>query len=362
MLHIAVDLRPLLEPFESGVKVYTRAMVQALLRRKDVELDLFYQASKPCPWIHQDFPKARFLRRSNMWFHLRSLFAFPALKEADFPEQPDLIWLPDRRPFFKVNIPLVMTLHDYVPEHFADTFSLKSRLWHKLFPLSRLLSLCDGLLFPSQSIADEFKGHGLPFMVTYEGAEAGQVAQRPGLLPEGRDFFLMIAPADPRKGLDFLCAIAKARPDCFFVVAGLKTQEHRFRALALNFPPNVLALGAFTEAEKTYLLKHAKALLALSAYEGFDLPVLEALQQACPVILRDIPVHRELYAGEGFWVSKWEDVLPLLNTVLPLAEPKHNMSWDAAAERALLCFRGVVENKNRNTGAYWDSNNSSQNA
>jgi len=355
MLHIAVDLRPLLEPFESGVKVYTRAMVQALLRRKDVELDLFYQASKPCPWIHQDFPQARFLQRSNMWFHLRSLFAFPALKEADFPQQPDLIWLPDRRPFFKGKIPLVMTLHDYVPEHFAGSFSFKSRLWHRIFPLPRLLSLCSGLLFPSQSIADEFKGHGLPFAVTYEGAEVGQLQEKPALLPDGRSFFLMIAPADPRKGLDFLCAIAKARPDCFFVVAGLKTQEHRFSRLALEFPPNVLALGAFTEAEKTYLLKHAKALLALSAYEGFDLPVLEAVQHACPVILRDIPVHRELYSGEGFWVKTWQDALPLLDKDLPLVQARQSMSWDSAAEKALLCFSGVVGNKNTNTSGDWDS-------
>ena len=144
----------------------------------------------------------------------------------------------------------------------------------------------------------------------------------------------------------------------FFCGAGLKTQEHRFRALALDFPSNVLALGAFTEAEKTYLLKHANALLALSAYEGFDLPVLEAVQHACPVILRDIPVHRELYSGEGFWVKTWQDALPLLDKDLPLAQARQSMSWDAAAEKALLCFSGVVGNENTNTSSDWDSDDS----
>ena len=37
---IGVDLRPLLEDFESGVKVYTREMLLEMMKNSDFEFDL----------------------------------------------------------------------------------------------------------------------------------------------------------------------------------------------------------------------------------------------------------------------------------------------------------------------------------
>jgi len=114
---IAIDLRPLIEPFESGVTVYTKAMVAQFQRMKgvgdkDVELLLFYQSGRRCERIHKLFPKVRYVKVSTTWHRLRSLFAFPNLPGAYFvakrggrqpanAKQPDLIFMPDRRPFYK---------------------------------------------------------------------------------------------------------------------------------------------------------------------------------------------------------------------------------------------------------------------
>jgi glycosyltransferase involved in cell wall biosynthesis len=49
--------------------------------------------------------------------------------------------------------------------------------------------------------------------------------------------------------------------------------------------------------ELARLIHGARALLAPSAAEGFDLPVVEALALSTPVIASDIPAHRELAHG-----------------------------------------------------------------
>jgi hypothetical protein len=136
MLRLAVDLRPLLEPFESGVTQYTKAVVRGLLKRDD-GLDLYYQARTRCKRIHELFPSVRHLTLSNTRFHVRALLEFPSLPSGYFLEKPDLIWIPDRRPFYKTSIPVVMTIHDKVPELYARLL-LKSRLWHRI-------SLCEAV-------------------------------------------------------------------------------------------------------------------------------------------------------------------------------------------------------------------------
>jgi len=49
-----------------------------------------------------------------------------------------------------------------------------------------------------------------------------------------------------------------------------------------------------TDEQVAALIRGARALLAPSLAEGFDLPVIEALTLGAPVIASDIPVHREL--------------------------------------------------------------------
>ena len=133
LLRIAVDLRPLLEPFESGVTVYTKAIVDEFIKLRTVQLDLFYQSAKPCERIHNMYPRVRHLKISNTKFHLKSIFKFQPLPRAYFEKKPHLIWIPDRRPFYETRIPLFMTIHDSVPEKLKFTMSLKSRIWHLVF-------------------------------------------------------------------------------------------------------------------------------------------------------------------------------------------------------------------------------------
>lgn len=350
MLRLAVDLRPLLELHESGVTKYTKAILREFLKRdKEIDLDLFYQAKNRFEPIHLLFPQVRHIAISNTRFHLRCFFAFPALPNGYFDTKPDLIWIPDRRPFYKTSIPICMTIHDKVPELYASTLSWKSRLWHKVFPLRRLLKLCDGILLPSLTVSQAIKTN-IPKEISYEGAEL-QKAVKPVLLPKKfpKDFYLMISPSDPRKRLKWIFELAAKMPKENFLVIGIKKKDKRFAKIRLEKKPNLYFFEQVTEGEKTWFLKQARALLALSKYEGFDLPVLEAVQAKCPVIMSDISVHNELYKN-AIMIKSFEDLelaIKRSKTVeATVPKPRGHYTWELAAQRSLLFFLRILLHKN----------------
>jgi glycosyltransferase involved in cell wall biosynthesis len=50
-------------------------------------------------------------------------------------------------------------------------------------------------------------------------------------------------------------------------------------------------------------ITESRALISASLYEGFNLPPLEAQSLGVPVILSDIPVHREIYGDSALYFN-----------------------------------------------------------
>lgn len=359
-LRIAVDLRPLLEGFESGVNVYATRMLSELLKNTEIEAIPFYQSAAPSEKIHEMFPTTIYIPISNSLFHLKSILKFPDLPDNYFPRKPDLIWIPDRRPFYKTAIPIVITIHDFVPELYPRTLSLKSRIWHKVFSVNRLKKMSKGVLVPSLTTVSGLGLDSPPFEITYEGAVLAHESRAPQCAKKikSQAFFLMISPADPRKGYKKIYKLAKFFPHANFVIAGYKRGDKRFSFMRKsNKYKNIVVLNEISEEEKLWLLKNATALLALSVYEGFDLPVMEAIKAKCPVILSDISVHRELYKS-NYFVKSEEDLLLAVKKNLmgygqvPAMRGEYN--WESAAKRALLFFLRIIGNENRKASGYGD--------
>ncbi|MFA5792918.1 MAG: glycosyltransferase [Candidatus Gracilibacteria bacterium] len=331
-------------------------MVFELQKNEDLDLDLFYQARKRCESIHKIFPTARHIPISNTIFHFKSLLFFPRLPKSYFLVKPDVIWIPDRRPFYRSDIPLFMTIHDLVPEKYSKTLSLKSFIWHKIFPLKRLLKLCDGLLAPSLSTLSALKKFSLPCDVTYEGATLPSFKKMPVFAKDFLDkrFFLAISPLDPRKRLSWIYETAYRFSQVNFLIAGVKDGDKRFKSFVGKKLANVFLLPQITEEEKFWLLKNTIALLALSEYEGFDLPVLEAVKAKCPVLLSSIDVHHELYKEADFVITKEELQAKIYSALeskskstIRVPKPRGDYTWEKSAKRALLFFARVLVNKNR---------------
>lgn len=344
-LVIAVDCRPLIEKRVSGVSVYTREIIRELSKYTELDLKFFYQNGKKIEHLHQEFKDIQFIKKSSTKFHLRSSIKFQKLAEGYFDIKPDLIWLPDRRPFYKTEIPIVMTIHDMVPKRARASLSWRSRLWHLMFPTKKLIKNVDGVLCPSFSVEQEIP-RNMMRRVTYEGARK----QKPELIKGlSKKFSLFLAPDDPRKGISDFLRLVQDFPKDNFVWAGRKPNDKRFSSLKVDELTNLHIIPEFSESQKWGLFQQATLLLALSKYEGFDLPVLEAVRAKCPVIMSDIDVHQELYSGVNF-VSNYEDLkteyIRSRSNRLALPKTRGVYTWGSAAKQSLLLFRRVIENKN----------------
>ncbi|MEO8911689.1 MAG: glycosyltransferase family 1 protein [Candidatus Saccharimonas sp.] len=84
------------------------------------------------------------------------------------------------------------------------------------------------------------------------------------------------------------------------------------------FRRNIHTLGYVNDAEKLWLYRNAKAFVFPSAYEGFGLPIVEALQNGCPVIAYDNSSIAEV-GGNAIILTPTSDVAALagsINTLL----------------------------------------------
>ncbi len=76
-------------------------------------------------------------------------------------------------------------------------------------------------------------------------------------------------------------------------------------------PPNVEFCGYVDEDEKRQILARARYLFAFSAFEGFDLPVIEAMASGAVPIMSDIRAHRFILSGTnaGVLVDSVDDAV-----------------------------------------------------
>ncbi|SCB42625.1 Glycosyltransferase involved in cell wall bisynthesis [Bradyrhizobium shewense] len=122
------------------------------------------------------------------------------------------------------------------------------------------------------------------------------------------NYMLSVGTVEPRKNLARLISAwrrldAAARGDTQLIVVGAK-------GWLVNEPLNsndreygIQFKGHVTDAELFNLLRHAKALLYPSLYEGFGLPILEAMMAGTPVLTSDIGATQEIAAGASVLVD-----------------------------------------------------------
>lgn len=84
---------------------------------------------------------------------------------------------------------------------------------------------------------------------------------------------------------------------------GAADVERMVAALAPEVRGLVRHRGLVSREELIRLYLGATAFISLSTFEGFNLSAAEAATLGVPLLLSDIPVHRELFAGYGFFVG-----------------------------------------------------------
>ena len=231
----------------------------------------------------------------------------------------------------------VVTLHDLHFERDPSAMGLADRLTFKAV-VPRAAKRADHVLAVSERTKrDAIELYGLDpekITVTPLGVDP---AFSPG---DGShdDYLLFVGAVQARK--DPLAALAAAqRAGLPLVVAGPEKEP----ALARELRARGADVRGFVDRDELgRLYRRAAALLLPSRYEGFGIPVLEAMASGTPVVLSDDPALREV-AGDAGVYGTVEDALRERDRYRAAGlERAQQFSWERTAQLTADVYRKVL--------------------
>jgi glycosyltransferase involved in cell wall biosynthesis len=205
--------------------------------------------------------------------------------------------------------PAVMTMHDLSP--------WRERSWHgaadrvrRRTPVLIALGFATMIIVPTRAVRaellDRFPVH--PSRVVAVPEAAAECFRPRPRNDTGNPYLLYAGTLEPRKNIAAVIErwrAARREHDVRLILAG---------RLREDFPPpaaepGLELMGAVTDDELAALYSNAVAVLYPSLYEGFGLPVLEAMQCGAPVLIGDDPAVREVGGSAVLHISALENLL-----------------------------------------------------
>ncbi|MBR7827206.1 MSMEG_0565 family glycosyltransferase [Actinospica sp. MGRD01-02] len=229
----------------------------------------------------------------------------------------------------------------------------------------------------SRAVADELahgwgiKAEVIPNGVAYDRFAATDPAARAARRAKHGRYILTVGGIEPRKGsLDLLEAYAllrAARPDVSLVIGGGETlfdyRDYRaaWEARARELSVHPIVLGPVPDDELPALVAGADAFAFPSTKEGFGLAAMEALAAGTPLVVRDLPVLREVFADAARFAATVDDFAAELHDALAVEDPTKRdagrilaarHTWTAAAHRHLDFYRTLADGVGRGSPRY----------
>lgn len=221
----------------------------------------------------------------------------------------DLIHSPSNLGPVRSKVPVILTLHDmvsfrhpeWVPARAAGGF-LRWMIRGAARNARRIMTDSDAALFDIHDIL------GIP----EERIAVVLLAGSTGVSPAGteRRPDLLFSPGNrmPHKGmltlLSALALIPAERRPTLAVTASSATDPLRAQAAALGVTDDVQFNGWISRPELDRLYGEATIVVLPTRFEGFGLPVLEAMSHGAPVVCSDLPVLREVGGDAAVYVEQ----------------------------------------------------------
>jgi glycosyltransferase involved in cell wall biosynthesis len=358
-----------------GVGTYVRNLIPALAGRDpSLSIRLFHARfdppPEPEPWM-TGFPVEEIPASIRSLYPRWNLLGRPALppsiRSADLVHATSASAVPPTGEGQR----LVVTVHDLAFERYPGMFP---RTWRAMYRMGLRAAVrrAHAILTPSRHTAEDVLSrtkvdparlHVVPLAAAPPGHEV-EVADALGRLKVRAPYVLFVGTIEPRKNLVRLVrayrrVAATGLPHALVVTGALGWQhEALMRELALEGPGEIVMTGALEPGDLDAVFRAADAFVYPSLYEGFGLPVLEAMTRGVPAIVSNTSSLPEVSGDAALGVNprsirEIATAIESLCTDVDLAERlaaagrlrAERFSWDETARRTLEVYERALETK-----------------
>lgn len=304
IVRFGIDISRLATAHKTGTERYTWEVLAAIAQQDYTNEYTLYCRETPAelPELPANM-QIRALPMRRLWTHIR-------LAAELWLHPPDVLFVPSH--VVPWNAPLirrmrvVTTVHDLGFLHFPAAHTWSQNLYLRLSTYWATRA-AHTIIAISQATADD--------LVAYTGVDPARVVVIPhGVSPrfhpdtpiaqQETRYFLYVGTLQPRKNLMRLIhafAQAQCHPQTRLLIAGRKgwlsePLEHEIARLGLH--GRVQLLGYVADEQLPGLLAGARAFVFPSLYEGFGMPVLEAMASGAPVLCSNTSALPEV-AGDA---------------------------------------------------------------
>ena len=339
-MKIAVNTRFLLKNQLEGIGRFTIETFRRLaIAHPEHEFIFFFDRPFDASFIFSPnvtpivlFPPARHPFLFIWWFEW-------SIARALKKYQADVFISPDNFLSLSTSTPTLLVVHDIAFTHFIDNDKFINRLYYKYF-MPRFLKRANRIVtvseFTKQDVVQHYKIDASKIDVCYNGCreefkpinafEKEEVLNQNANYTEGVPYFLYVGAVHPRKNahrlIEAFDAFKKQNNTPFkLLICGRfawQTGEVKAAFDKADYQKDIIFTGYVSDEEVVRLTAAAHAFIYVSNFEGFGLPILEAMQCDVPVITSNTSSMPEV-AGDAAILVNPESVEEITNALSQLA-------------------------------------------
>lgn len=364
-LRIAINALYLLPGGVGGTEIYIRQLLGALAKVDDRNEYFIFTNRETGSDLAPPGPRFRHLPQPVQAEirPLRILYEQSSLPAAIEHERVDLVFNPGFTAPKSVTVPAVTVFHDLQHVHHPEYFRKRELpFWNLLLAQSVRSStkIIAASMATRRDVMEHYHLADDRVVVIPHGVEKKffELNRRPDA---GDPFLLCVATIDPNKNLETLVRVfAGLRgefPKLRLVLAGMRGgQTAKVEAMVdqLGLRSCVRITGWIPRSEIFELYERATAFVYPSTFEGFGLPVLEAMAAGVPLACSRIDPLVEIAADSAFFFDPESDqdmAQSIFNLLTDQAQRTQNLehgkaraagfTWEESARRTLAVFEEV---------------------
>jgi glycosyltransferase involved in cell wall biosynthesis len=260
--------------------------------------------------------------------------------------KPDLFISPDGYLSLHTDVPQLAVIHDINFYHRPLDLPWSSRLYYRhYFPkfAQKAKLVVTVSEFSKQDICDSYYISPEKVDVVYNGANSEYRPLTPDEITAtkkkysfGYDYFLFVGSLHPRKNVSGLLSafdhfIERYGSDHKVVIVGEKmffTSELDTTYNQMRFGDDVIFTGRLDTTELKFVLGAATAMVFVPFFEGFGIPIVEAMYAGVPVIASNTTSIPEVAGKAALYVDP--------ASVEEIAEAMHKISVDEELRKSLI--------------------------